>query len=86
MIGRVSTSGTDGEVIKNYIVAIGLSQDLTFPMQRWVNPKDVITVFAKPPKAFLRWFTGTLPTKDLVAFIRKIEQGATSDYYTKVSK
>lgn len=59
MIGRVHYAPPCGEIpaIRDYILVVGMAQDLTHTFERWVNPVDVTRVQAIRNHAeILEWF------------------------------
>lgn len=82
MIGNVSAPALEQgeEPVKNWLLVMVLSQDMTHCYQRWVKPTEVQAIYKKRPRAFLNWFTGKWP-KNPTTLIRLSEYGTLSAEY-----
>lgn len=71
MIGRVKYAPACGDtpIIKRWIEVLELSPELTHAYIRWIDPAEVTTIYRhrKDMRAFLSWFAGKLPTRDVLA-------------------
>lgn len=86
MIGRIVYAPPCGETpaIRNYILVIALSQDMTFSMERWVNPADVMRVQApRSHKQVMDYFLSDQIVKAPVSEVRAAasEMWTTLDQY-----
>lgn len=63
-IAYATAIGEDRGPIRDWLVVVALSSNLTFPMERWINPADVIEVYdpqnidGANPATFLAFFFG----------------------------
>ena len=69
VIGRVAYAPpleSDEKPIRNYLLVSALSEDLTFAMERWVNPEDVIRIYnpevTKTQNFLAFFFSPEMPT------------------------
>jgi hypothetical protein len=85
MIGTVDATGEDGlPPVRNWIVALAVSDRGSFAYLRWIDPRDVTWSTREPPGAMLAWIaqpTATLPS--LKACLRLDAYGSLSQRFVR---
>lgn len=85
VIGRIAHAPNldeYGKTIRNYLLIVGLSEDLTAAMERWVNPVDVTRVYdprETNTQALISFFFSPEMPKEPVNILR---QWSTSGFST----
>ena len=60
-LGRVTTTGADGDSVSGFVLAMVLSQGATHAFERWIDPASITAVFESPSKLAAFFFAPAIP-------------------------